>query len=160
MTPTVLGHGSAVRDQRYASSPLPKLLYNSFPRNLTCKQRTINIMSSHRSSSTVSLSSTATTSSSSSSRTLTATPPVPKDYSAAFGTLQSVYGMSGCTPTPTFSSNATSRKQRHADESTVAKSTQSKDFEGAFGALASSYGFGGAAPSDIENTVTETLVPS
>ncbi|KAK6978143.1 hypothetical protein R3P38DRAFT_3119758 [Favolaschia claudopus] len=50
--------------------------------------------------------------------------PRPKDYQAAFGNLQSTYGMNGSAPIP-------------------------KDFSAAFGDLQSTYGFAGAIPSPV-----------
>ncbi|KAI0761008.1 hypothetical protein BD413DRAFT_593699 [Trametes elegans] len=104
-----------------------------------------------------SLVSVATTSSASSSTPLRQSSSTHKDYSAAFGLLQSQYGWGGPVPVqpPTRRSEAPKPKekkeQRKETRSTSAKETPrsargGKNFEDAFGALSSRLGFGGGAP--------------
>ncbi|KAK7031554.1 hypothetical protein R3P38DRAFT_2924369 [Favolaschia claudopus] len=99
---------------------------------------------SSASTSTVSLASTATVSSRAplnSSNTVKQ----PKDYQAAFGNLQSTYGMNGSAPIPV-------QKKRASPPASLAKQDQpptKKDFSSAFGDLQSTYGFAGAIPSPV-----------
>ncbi|KAJ7230637.1 hypothetical protein GGX14DRAFT_312560, partial [Mycena pura] len=72
----------------------------------------------------------------------------PKDFQAAFASLQSTYGLSGTTPSPMnrndvkYNANAGARSSV-APTSTTAKSAAPKDFQAAFADLQSTYGFGG-----------------
>ena len=109
--------------------------------------------------STASLSSTITASSSA-PLNQTRAPPA-KDYSAAFGVLQSTYGSSGFAPSPMPRGFAPSPVPRRAAPAPAraqpahtthavslpaptAPAKPAKDFEAAFGALSSSYGCSGA----------------
>ncbi|KAF8196906.1 hypothetical protein K438DRAFT_1825759 [Mycena galopus ATCC 62051] len=75
----------------------------------------------------------------------------PKDFQAAFASLQSTYGFNGTTPTPVQKKELT-----YVPRSTVAflekrapLQTTDKNFEAAFADLQSTYGFGGSVPSPI-----------
>ncbi|KAF7370979.1 hypothetical protein MSAN_00732100 [Mycena sanguinolenta] len=77
----------------------------------------------------------------------------PKDFQAAFASLQSTYGFSGSAPSPVPKKNA---KSTSAPRSAVPPSVTrtplqagNKNFEAAFADLQSTYGFGGAAPSPV-----------
>ncbi|KAF7980076.1 hypothetical protein HWV62_39870 [Athelia sp. TMB] len=71
--------------------------------------------------------------------------PPAKDYSAAFGALQSTYGSSGFAPSPAPRRAApTSAPARTQPTARAAPEKPAKDFEAAFGALSSSYGVSGA----------------
>ncbi|KAH9885769.1 hypothetical protein C8Q73DRAFT_795627 [Cubamyces lactineus] len=109
--------------------------------------------------------SVATTSSASSSTPLKPSPSSaskPKDYSAAFGQLQSQYGWGGSSiPAPV--SPAARRKEKkeqrkEAEDSETQRESRAssrtppapsggKDYEAAFGTLSSRFGFGGSLPT-------------
>ncbi|KAJ7272633.1 hypothetical protein B0H12DRAFT_1228648 [Mycena haematopus] len=74
----------------------------------------------------------------------------PKDFQAAFASLQSTYGFNGSAPNPVQKKKTSSSPSRPAvsSESSRAPSAK-KDFQSAFADLQSTYGFGGAAPSPI-----------
>ncbi|KAJ7146346.1 hypothetical protein C8R44DRAFT_845534 [Mycena epipterygia] len=93
------------------------------------------------SSSTVSLVSTTTVSS---RAPLTGQP---KDFQAAFASLQSTYGFGGSAPTPLPKSTAS--RSESAPPSSRASSKAPKDFQAAFADLQSTYGFSGSAPVPI-----------
>ncbi|KAJ6485745.1 hypothetical protein C8R45DRAFT_997748 [Mycena sanguinolenta] len=77
----------------------------------------------------------------------------PKDFQAAFASLQSTYGFGGNAPTPVPKKNSkSSSAPRSAVPAPVTRAPQqpsTKNFEAAFAALQSTYGFGGAAPSPV-----------
>ncbi|KAJ7112998.1 hypothetical protein C8R44DRAFT_882034 [Mycena epipterygia] len=72
----------------------------------------------------------------------------PKDYAAAFATLQSVYGLVGQAPSiRSKKQRSTTFKKSIFRVESPRSSTASKDYESAFGALSSQFGLGAAAPS-------------
>ncbi|KAJ6535190.1 hypothetical protein B0H10DRAFT_600850 [Mycena sp. CBHHK59/15] len=82
--------------------------------------------------------------------------PAPKDFEAAFATLQSTYGFNGLAPSPVLKSQTAQNVQ--PDASTASTTTlsssarsraQPKDYEAAFATLQSTYGFSGHAPSPV-----------
>ncbi|KAJ6485746.1 hypothetical protein C8R45DRAFT_930830 [Mycena sanguinolenta] len=81
----------------------------------------------------------------------------PKDFQAAFASLQSTYGFSGSAPSPVpkKTSKSTSAPPARSAVSAPAPVTRAplqatnKNVEAAFADLQSTYGFGGAAPSPI-----------
>lgn len=91
-----------------------------------------------------------------SSRTPLATQP--KDFQAAFASLQSTYGLSHTAPSPLAKSNRRRNTNVHsgaapgaptATATTASQSATPKDFEAAFANLQSTYGFCGSAPSPV-----------
>ncbi|KAF7334497.1 hypothetical protein MVEN_02279200 [Mycena venus] len=78
------------------------------------------------------------------------TPSAPKDYAAAFATLQSTYGLSGMAP----SVSSKTRKAKTGTKlsasasvtSSIHSSSSEKSYESAFGTLSAQFGFGGMAP--------------
>ncbi|KAJ8456386.1 hypothetical protein ONZ51_g12154 [Trametes cubensis] len=123
-------------------------------------------MSSNSSShlSSPSLVSVATTSSATSSTPLrlsSSSASKPKDYSAAFGQLQSQYGWGGSSiPAPLSPAprrkekkeqkeaedSKDSRESRASSRTPATASSGGKDYEAAFGTLSSRFGFGGSLP--------------
>ncbi|KAJ7781984.1 hypothetical protein DFH07DRAFT_392646 [Mycena maculata] len=76
----------------------------------------------------------------------------PKDFQAAFASLQSTNGFAGSAPMPVPKSNAPRSTVSSASTTTAsshAPSTAPKGFQSAFADLQSTYGFGGAAPSPV-----------
>ncbi|KAI0819285.1 hypothetical protein BC628DRAFT_1333391 [Trametes gibbosa] len=103
-----------------------------------------------------SLVSVATTSSASSSTPLRQPSSTTKDYSAAFGLLQSQYGWGAPVPVqPPLRSapqpKKTQEKRKETRSTSVKESTATasggKDFEAAYAALSSRFGFGGSWPT-------------
>ncbi|KAJ7479865.1 hypothetical protein FB451DRAFT_1556671 [Mycena latifolia] len=72
--------------------------------------------------------------------------PQPKDYSAAFASLQSMYGLGGTAPSI---SPKTSRAKapKPAPAAAADGPTAQKDYQRAFGALSAQLGFSGVAPA-------------
>ncbi|KAJ7623134.1 hypothetical protein FB45DRAFT_1031079 [Roridomyces roridus] len=101
-------------------------------------------MSSSASTSTISLLSTTTVSS---RAPLNAAQP--KDYQAAFATLQSTYGFAGTVPSPSPKSSTPRSVVPSTTSSLPARAAAPKDFESAFADLQSTYGFGGSVPSPV-----------
>ncbi|KAJ7781992.1 hypothetical protein DFH07DRAFT_792219 [Mycena maculata] len=75
----------------------------------------------------------------------------PKDFQAAFASLQSTYGFAGSVPMPapkTTASSATTSRMSSTAASHVPSATP-KDFQSAFADLQSTYGFSGSVPSPV-----------
>ncbi|KAJ7146349.1 hypothetical protein C8R44DRAFT_973163 [Mycena epipterygia] len=72
----------------------------------------------------------------------------PKDFRAAFASLQSSYGFGGSAPSPVPKTTTASRSER-APASSRAPANAPKDFQAAFADLQSTYGFGGSAPLPV-----------
>ncbi|KAJ7364574.1 hypothetical protein DFH08DRAFT_798902 [Mycena albidolilacea] len=74
-------------------------------------------------------------------------PSSPKNYAAAFATLQSAYGLGGEAPSVNSkkSRSKTALKSSASAESIDSYLTE-KSYESAFGALSSEFGFGGITP--------------
>ncbi|KAJ7155194.1 hypothetical protein C8R46DRAFT_437389 [Mycena filopes] len=69
----------------------------------------------------------------------------PKDYSAAFASLQSNYGLAGTAPSVCSKKSSGSKAPKTATALAPAPAvptTQKKDYQSAFGALSSQFGFG------------------
>ncbi|KAF8196908.1 hypothetical protein K438DRAFT_749070 [Mycena galopus ATCC 62051] len=75
----------------------------------------------------------------------------PKDFQAAFASLQSAYGFSGSAPTPVpKTQNAAAPPSAVPSPATrTPPKGANKNFESAFADLQSTYGFSGAAPCSI-----------
>ncbi|KAJ7320758.1 hypothetical protein DFH08DRAFT_942122 [Mycena albidolilacea] len=75
------------------------------------------------------------------------TPAPPKDYAAAFATLQSAYGLGGQAPSITSKKirSKTTKSSTSVDSDSLRSSLTEKSYESAFGALSSQFGFGGFA---------------
>ncbi|KAJ7708841.1 hypothetical protein B0H17DRAFT_846999, partial [Mycena rosella] len=100
------------------------------------------------SSSTASLASTTTVSS---RAPLTTRAAQPKDFEAAFASLQSTYGFAAAAPSP-VQKTAASRSAATVAPRQASAPGQPKDFEAAFASLQSTYGFAAAAPSPVQKT--------
>ncbi|KAJ7708838.1 hypothetical protein B0H17DRAFT_1324943 [Mycena rosella] len=113
---------------------------------------------SSASSSTASLVSTTTVSS---RAPLTKRAAPPKDFEAAFGSLQSTYGFAGATPIP-VQKPATPRSASRSPATVAPRQTstpgQPKDFQAAFASLQSTYGFAAAVPSPVSNPKSRSFI--
>ncbi|KAH9847225.1 hypothetical protein C2E23DRAFT_890154 [Lenzites betulinus] len=111
-----------------------------------------------------SLVSVATTSSASSSTPLRRPASSTKDYSAAFGQLQSQYGWGGPAPVQPpmrIAPQPKKKEQRKEKRSTnmnagTPTASEGKDFQAAYGALSSRFGFGGSSPMPKSSTPSKT----
>ena len=143
------------------------LTHNTLPSTYHNLRSYTFTMSSNSSShlSSPSLVSVATTSSATSSTPLrlsSSSASKPKDYSAAFGQLQSQYGWGGSSiPAPVSpavrrkekkeqrkeAEDMEPRRESRASSKTPPSSSGGKDYETAFGTLSSRFGFGGSLPT-------------
>ncbi|CAL1717353.1 unnamed protein product [Somion occarium] len=85
--------------------------------------------------------------------------PLSKDYFAAFGSLQSSFGLGGRAPGNSSRSSSTKkisvRTQASRTNSPPVSQTSSsgtKDYEAAFGSLSSDFGFGASTPSPLHRS--------
>ncbi|KAJ7781983.1 hypothetical protein DFH07DRAFT_792195 [Mycena maculata] len=77
----------------------------------------------------------------------------PKDFQAAFASLQSTYGLAGSVPMPapktTAAASSTTTSRMSSTAASHVPSATPKDFQSAFADLQSTYGFNGSVPSPV-----------